>query len=504
MGIDTVNIENFLNLPADMIVYSMLINFGWIPIAAVILWGAKEVWVEYIQEQWSAKFKKILLAIDVPRGNEQTIEAVENMMTYFAGAHGTFNLIDIYWEGKFIPSFSFEIVSIDGYTQFIIRTNEQFRNLVESAIYSQYPDAEITEVNDYTVDMPTIFPDDEWDMWGGEFVLVKHWAYPIKTYKDFQTVSGTPETQFKDPMASLMDLCSSLNPGEQLWYQLIVVPEGFDWPKESENQIKKILGESTDSKPKGFGFLGGVFGEVKSVFDEMTRQIMDMIFGMGSGSEEEKKDEPLFRMMNLKPSEKRQVEAITEKAAKLGFDCKQRFIYIAKKDVMNKPKVVNGFVGYMKQFMHLDLNNIKPDMEKTVTTSEYFFKKYQLNRKKRKLMQGYKDRDGTVGRSRYILTIDELATLWHFPLEAVVKAPLIQKAPGRKAKPPVTLPFGNEVVDESAVTFGLRDDRDDENIFTVEDKPEKQGEKRKETLVDLPEEEKSERSGVPPSNLPIG
>ena len=81
-------------------------------------------------------------------------------------------------------------------------------------------------------------------------------------------------------------------------------------------------------------------------------------------------------MMNLKPKQKYQIEAIQEKASRLGFEFKCRFVYLAKKEVMNKPKVFGGFVGFMKQFMDLDLNNLKPDMDITVTTVNYMFKKY--------------------------------------------------------------------------------------------------------------------------------
>jgi hypothetical protein len=126
-------------------------------------------------------------------------------------------------------------VSIDGYTQFLIRTPETFRNLVESAIYSQYPDSEITEVDDYTTELPSRFPDDEWDCMGAEFLQANNWVYPIKTYDSFvYQVGPSNEEYFKDPMASLMDLCSSLQVGEQLWYQIILIPEGFDWVQKEK------------------------------------------------------------------------------------------------------------------------------------------------------------------------------------------------------------------------------------------------------------------------------
>ena len=498
---DLTLINHFFSLPSDQQLYIFLVNFGWIPIAWVILWGAKEAWVYYINLKWGAQFEKIILAIDIPRGVEQSLRAVENMFTYLGGAHSTFNLLETYWEGKYQLSFSFEIVSIGGYTQFLIRTPSHFKDLVESAVYSQFPDAEITEVDDYTKNMPTIFPNDTWDMWGGEFIQVKNSAYPILTYKHFESViGGKPETQFKDPMASLMTLFSSLQEGEQAWYQIIVKPiDVKDWTGIGQKEISKILKENTSAPATGISKL---INEIKSFLDEFTRQVFS--FMMGSFEEKEIQDDSL-KMMNLKPREKKQIEAIQEKTSKLGFDAKIRYIYIAKKEVMNKPKGAGGFVGYIKQFFDVDINNLKPDMDKTVTSANYFNVEKRANIKKRKLMQGYKDRDGSRGRKMGTYNVEELATLWHFPVEAVVKAPLVQKAPGRKAEPPISLPYG-----ETNSDLSIYDDN--ENIFNEITVNDNNNNKQKtnlpeENIFDSEEKNKTKqetiKKGEAPSNLPF-
>lgn len=457
-------LQAFFDLPADQKMRILLVNYAWIPVALTFLYGAKELWVFYINTKWGdIHDQMIFLAIDIPKGNEQSPKAVENLVTYLAGAHGTYNLIELYWEGRYQLIFSLEIVSIDGYTQFIVKTPPHFRNLVESAVYSQYPDAEITEVNDYTEGMPSKFPDDEWDMWGGEFIFAKNEAYPIKTWPEFENeIAGRAETQYKDPMASLMDLCSSLQKGEQLWYQLLVKPIGFDWMDDLNKEVGKILREKPAGKKPGA--VGTFLAEIKSLIDEFTRQIADMILGGGAAAEEKADDS--LKMMNLKPQEKKKVEGIQRKISKLGFKCKNRFIYIAKKDVINKPKVVNGFVGYMKQFMDLDLNNLKPDMDVTVTTASYFFKQQRIDAKKTRLINAYKGRSTTRGRMTQLFNIEEIATLWHFPIEANVRAPMIQKTPGRKAEAPMTLPVAEEAVGTDKIFEPVGDGED---IFLEED-----------------------------------
>ncbi len=453
-------INSFLALSPDQMLLKLFFLGAWVPFAIVFLWGAKEMWLYYISNQWGSEQKFILLAIDIPRGNSESLKSVENLFTYLAGAHGTHNLIDIYWIGKYQLNFSFEIVSINGYTQFLIHTPAIFRNLVESAIYSVYPDAEISEVNDYTDNVPSRFPDSEYDMWGAEFIQVRPECYPIKTYSKFEDPSSPPETIFKDPMASLMDLNSSLRSGEQLWYQIIISPTDFGWVSMGDNEVSSILKEKVPVK-KNFldNFIDIFLGSLSEIIS-----ILNMVW-QGESSEKKEDQDDSLKMMNLKPKEKKQIEAIQEKSSKLGFRCKIRMIYVAKKEVINKPKVINGFVGYMKQFMDLDLNNFKPDMDKTATSVSYFFKKYRLSHRQNSIMQGYKGRSGTVGRTLKILNIEELATLWHFPIEAVVKAPLIQKAPGRKSEPPMTLPLEESIVSDESIFL---DSSESSDIFAEE------------------------------------
>lgn len=496
--INLIPFIDFFNQPAHLI----MIKVGWFPILLVFLWGFKEMWMFYIQSKWSGMQKYMFLAIDIPRGNEQSPKAVENLFSYLAGAHTTFNLIEKYWEGRVQLAFSLEIASIDGYTQFLIRTPIQYRDLVESAIYSQYPDAEIIEVDDYAKNTPSRFPDEHYDVWGTEFIQRENSAYPIKTYEEFEHQLGDPESTYRDTMATLMDLTSSLKKGEQLWYQLIVVPIGFDWPEIGEEEVKKILKEKDAGKKASDKIVDKILYWLER-FSENVYELWSDI-----EDKEDKKDEP-FKMMNLKPKEKKQVESIYKKTGKLGFEFKIRFVYMAKKEAMNKAKVVNGFVGFMKQFADMDLNNLKPDMDITATSTHYFYKEQRLNIRKNRIVNYYKSRNKTAGRTRGILNIEELATLWHFPVESAVKAPLIQKASRKKAEPPMSLPItepseekevfwneemrGSEINGFSAPAPFYEEERQRENKSQNEDKF------KKEILI----QGKGEKKGTPPPNLPI-
>lgn len=469
--INTTGLEQFFTLPAGQMAWVFFTNFGWVILGIVFLLGARDVWLNYIRGEWSKSHKNILLAIDIPKGNEQTPKAVENMFTYLGGAHGSQNFYEKWFEGLYQKSFSYEIVSLEGYTQFLVRTPAELRNLVESSVYSQYPDAEISEVDDYTQTVPQKYPDAEWDVFGSEFILQGPWHLPIKTYPDFEYKLGPTETQFKDPMATLMDLCGSLRQGEQFWFQMIIIPTGFDWVKDSQKELDKVLGRK--KKPKPDLVMQGL-----SALGEASESIWPIWGDIDSGK---KKDEKRT-MMDLTPRETRQVEGIHLKSTKLGFMTKIRVLYVAKKEVMNKAKVFNGFVGYIKQFGALDLNSFKPDLKVTMTKAVYFNREPRLKSKKRKLFANYVARSD-AGRLPYLLNIEELATLWHFPVEANVKSPLIQKAPGRKADAPSSLPIAQEEASLPADIFsGLKNVATTQNEFT-----------------DL----SSGESLTPPPNLPI-
>jgi hypothetical protein len=322
---DFTPLTSFFQQNPDKMLMQFLFTVGWIPIAFVFVWGVVLLWVYYCQAQYTMTLKYNLLAIDIPKGNTLSPKAVENIFTYFGGAHSTFNLIEKYWLGLYQLAFSFEIVSIEGYTQFLLWTPVEYRNMAETAIYSQYPDAEITEVNDYTTSIPTKYPDEEYNVWGCEYVPTNHWAFPIKTWKSFEHPSGEPEEQFRDPMATLMDLCSSLGKGEQLWHQIIVYPTGFDWPEEGEKQISKVIGEKVAKKKD---FADGIVDFMMGILTGLG----GLIFSFGEAGEKKSVEEDnRFLMMNLKPKQKKQIEAIQEKTSQLGFGCKIRLVYVAKK-----------------------------------------------------------------------------------------------------------------------------------------------------------------------------
>lgn len=524
ISIDLSGIAALASLPIGTALFRIFFwYFGWLPVAMVILWGLIQLWLNERREAWEHHQKFILLAIDVPRNNEQSLLAVENLLTYFAGAHGGFTLVEKWWDGKFQLAFSLEIVSIGGYIQFLIHTPAKFKTLVESAVYSQYPDAEVYEVEDYVTAAPSSFPDEDYDIWGAEFVQTAHEALPIRTWPQFEHDFADPKTKFRDPMASLMDLMSSLRKGEQLWYQIMLIPTGNGWTKESQHFIDESLGKghkvtkANNAVDKMISWLGDLsemiyplWGDVKDGHDDKSSSI---------------------KFPELDPLKKGQIEAVHRKMSKQGFEVSIRMIYLSRKEVMNSAKAVNGFVGYIKQFNTNDLNGLKPDTKMTMTSASYFFTKYRIKEKKNSIMRGYKLRSENIGRKPWIMNVEEIASLWHFPLDAVTKAPLMQRAAAKRVEPPMSTPF-EETEKRQAVKDVIFEPgyiiEDEEDIkrhveevparssYTTSDRPaffEDEGEIEPAPESTRKEEEQgqeihtpvaaSER-GAPPANLPFG
>lgn len=437
INFDLAPFAELLTLPTTTAVWRLVFwYFGWLPIAIVMLHGLLQVWLHERRLAWEHHQKFILLAIDVPKNNVQSLMAVENMFTYFAGGHGTFTLIEKWWEGKVQLGFSFEIVSVGGYIQFLVRAPVHFRDLVESAIFSQYPDVEIYEVEDYTALAPKSFPDDEYDIWGSEFIQTAPEILPIKTWPAFEHDFGEKEVKYRDPMSALMDLMSSLRKGEQLWYQIVVVPTGNEWTAHAAHYIDELLGKSH----------GATAGNnlVDTILKWMT-VVSEMVYKLWEHIEDKHDDKGSEKKFpELAPGPKAKIEAAEMKASKIGFEVTIRAIYLSRKEVMNKPKVVNGFVGYIKQFAANNLNGLKPDGKMTMTSASYFFTKRRILHRKNNIMYGYKHRSDLIGRPPWIMNVEELATLWHFPLDAVTKAPLIQRSAGRRIEPPMSLPIDDQ------------------------------------------------------------
>lgn len=385
-------------------IYVASLHGGWLVLFYFFFHVGFELLHDREQGHFAGNIEFIHLAINIPKLNEQTPRAVENFFNHLAGAHVTQDLIEKFFMGELQPWFSFEIVSIEGYLQFIIYTPKKFRDLVESAIYAQYPDAEIVQISDYTASKPKKYPDPEYDMWGTEFTLANSDEFPLLTYREFE--HSVTKEYFKDPMAAMLETMSRVGKGEEAWFQIFVQPTGKDWQQKVKDKAAELTLELVDSRAT-----------------------------------------PEHPFPLLHKGEMGLVEAVYEKAKKNGFKCKIRFIYIAKKENYNAKRVQYGIVGALKQFSRDDSNGIKPLYSLTGVTGHYLFKDFQKNLRKNALFVAYQNRSGSRGGNRFILNVEELATLWHFPVSHAVRAPSLSQVTAKRGEAPGVLPLESQFVE---------------------------------------------------------
>lgn len=416
---------NFFLRPADAVVLDLLALGGWAILVCLCIYGGLDLWVRYRRGLFTRDWNWVLLAIDIPALNVQTPMAVEQMFSQLSGAFNHADVTERFWHGFKQQWFSFEIISIGGYIQFLARTESIFRDLVEAAIYAQYPDAEIIEVEDYVNAVPNHFPNDEYDIWATDFVLTENWAYPIRTYEEFEHRMGK-ETVIKDPMGTFLESFSRIGPGEQMWFQLLVEPISNHWKEEVIEKIEKMTG--------GHGDGGKSFTDMIADFSlKGLETIGDQVFNREAGEEEKHKKE---EKKELSPGQGQLIEGMELKIKKAGFKAKMRGVYVARKEVFKKERGMTALVGAVSQFNIPSANSLAA-VYKTVATS--FFAKRRILYRKNLLFNAYKKRRIKTGANPFILNIMELATIWHFPLSHV-KTPLVQRAAAKSTEPPSGLP----------------------------------------------------------------
>jgi len=424
--------------PFEAMLY-LFLHGGWVLFVYAFGWMFVHGWLEWQQTKHLMKKEYVVLAIEIPKLTEkdpgQALRGVENIFAHLAGGHSSISWTERWLRGVMQDQISLEVVSIAGHVQFIIFTTRVLRDLVEASVYAQYPEAQIMEVEDYAKNAPASYPDAEYDLWGTEMIPVKAGLdlFPIKTYPMFEhSMSG----ELKDPIAVLLEALSRLGPGEQAWLQLIVVPiEQSAFKEKGVALIKKLKGEKIVAKPN-------LAEQLVMLPFNLLIEVANGIMG-SAPSDPKKAEKNAFeaKIFNLTPGERKVLEAVENKIAKIAYTCKIRFIYVGKKTVFKKPRIVSSFVGFMKQMNTNDMLALKPELKKVgLSGNLWFFKDKRNNLHKTRLIKHYRRRTAWDGMPPYYLNTEELATYWHFPHTFQVRAPQLKKMEAKTVEPPYNLP----------------------------------------------------------------
>ncbi|HEY4486833.1 MAG TPA: hypothetical protein VJB70_03845 [Candidatus Paceibacterota bacterium] len=397
----------------------------WLPSALLFFF-----WISFVHHRRTRfldKQRPVLLEIKVPKNVDKSPLAMEVALNSIYQTSGESNWYDRAILGKVRSDFSLEMVSIEGDVHFFIRTRPFLRKNIESHIYSQYPTAEIYEVEDYTPSVPFAQKDSDWNLFGLEYTLTKPDPYPIKTYIDYELDRDKFEEKKVDPITPTLEFLGGIGKNEQIWIQILVQAnkgkkdpttpwKGRDWQGEAKELIAKIMEDAKDR----------------------------------SGAVSEEGND--FRLAMLTEGERNAIKAIERSVSKLGFDCGIRALYLGRKESF-EPGNIAGLFGAFRQYNSNDLNGFK---QARFTDVDYPWQDYfdfapnpfsakgdRVGKMKWKIFDAYRRRSWfhpPYERKPFVLNSEELATIFHFP-GRVSETPTFERIASKKSEPPANLPM---------------------------------------------------------------
>jgi hypothetical protein len=349
--------------------------------------------------------ESILLALEIPRTNDKSEFAAEQM---FASLHGILrDKQELRNNHGFQEHLSFEIASLKGQIRFYVWVPKALQNFVESQIYSQYPTVQISTADeDYVshVRNHSVVCTSELSLADSEFL-------PLKTFQNFEV----------DPLAGITGTLAKLeSTGEELWIQVLARPIADDWHKSASRWSESVKSGS----PFRLGGNGLSLSWLAGVLAALWQPPASGPGGEGKAHE-------------LSDREKTRIAEAEKKATKLGYQTKIRFVYLGESET-NAKLQLQALVGTFKQFNSTNLNGFKQ--------GRVSFLKEDIARYRARL---FDDRG-------FVLNIEEIASVWHLP-HTNVETPNIVWATSKTAEPPSKLPVitGNDAIDENISAFGL-------------------------------------------------
>ncbi|MGE5392159.1 MAG: hypothetical protein ACM3NH_00215, partial [Candidatus Saccharibacteria bacterium] len=303
--------------------------------------------------------------------------------------------------------------------------------------------AEVHQIEDYLRNIPKYYNPEtaEFNFWGTQLNKRKdstESCYPIRTYPGFE---HTEQETIVDPLSSVLEALSNLQPYEMMAYQIVYKPLDEDWKKPARKILDKLKGKPSKAPDP-------------SLFERIVFGIPNLIISpianiLAPPPEKEKKDSPPpSLMMHLSEGEKGVISAIEHQLSKISYEVKIRLLYLAPKDKFNKGLHVPEIIGAFRNFDDPSLNGLKPDVKRTWTDVSYkisqTLEQPLLDRKiiyrKRSFLSAFIARDHWRGSGKNYMNTEEFATIYHFPQSPNARVSQVERVQNVKSAPPVDLP----------------------------------------------------------------
>ena len=385
-----------------------------------------------------------ILEVRLPESGQETLASMEALLEMIAYGSGEGRWFPVWWNGKKRVLYSFEIMSKGGIVSFVIHTRAFILDAVTSAIYSFYPKAQVTEMDDYVYDFE--YDEETHDIFCVEWKFKSDNALPIKTYIEFQDLRqqvvalDKTKQQPIDPIASLYDFFGSISGDEQLWVQYVFRTQKYSRAEE----------EASDDP------LVREYWKQQKLPEEIHDALVSLEKKVRGGREEG--SDPVI----LTKGEERLQDIGARLAEKSALEVGIRSLYIGKQEVFTKSRVPPLLSMY--KLTDSSENSMAPQgalLEDVSHIPALEPSRLDKDAAKRQLLQLYRDRmfwfapalrewqpsdvkrkelDGpTLRRVANVMTTETLATLCHFPT-GYIQTPTVRRVLSTEVEPPENLP----------------------------------------------------------------
>lgn len=423
--------------------------FGWVPFVWVMFHMIGWLRRDAKRNAYVGSVEQIFLEVKIDTLNEKSPLAMEQVFAALHAIHQNFT-----WgedrAGKVVLSMSCEIVSLGGNVSYIFKLPKRYRALFESALFAQYPKAEVVETEDYLKNLPHFYDPEtaEFDFWGTQWLKKKDNAYPIRTYWQTESFEHSAQETFVDPLSNVLEVMSNIQPYELVAFQMVIKPVDDKWKAHTKHLLDELKGV-----PAHHGD-DSIFWKILMfipdfVADVMVTHVLGVEKGEG-GHAAPAKEEPPTLMLHKTDVEKLIINSIERGLGKIGYDVRIRTMYLAPKDKFNKGLRVPEIVGAFRNFDDVNLNGIKPDIGHTWTdnsfkispTLEAPYLRMNILTRKRHFIHNFMGRASWAGSGQMTMNTEELASIYHFPQSQNVRVSQVGKVDTVKSAPPIDLPIG--------------------------------------------------------------
>jgi DNA helicase HerA-like ATPase len=314
---------------------------------------------------------------------QEDIGIIENIFASLGGLKAERGL-RAWWLGR-DDAVAFEMVAADGLVSFYVAAPARLRQFIEQQVQAQYHTAQIEEVVDHNIFVPT------GAAVGTELKFRRSAYFPIRVYRDMES----------DPLNAVTNALAKVAKADGAAVQLVVRSAKAGWRSGGLSLVQEMQKGKSLKQATG----GGGGGWLGALGDAVS---------MGG-----RKPEPAPSYQRT-PEEDEMVKRIDRKVGSLGLDATLRVVASAQQ-AATAQRYLDNIIGAFAQYNIPQYgNSLERAAAGRTVVRDYVYRHFN-------------------GRSRMVMVPSELASVFHMPLPST-ETPNIRWLLSRKAPPPSNIP----------------------------------------------------------------